>query len=115
MDENYAFRKFLEFVRDGVANLGSDLNGVTKLHGMMAEAGFVNIREEKLKLPIGTWARDKNLKVAGLFWRTAIMDGLMAVAKRPLEKGLGWTLAEIEVLLVDVRKSLMNSSVHSYM
>ena len=39
----------------------------------------------------------------------------MGVAKRPMERGLGWTTAEIEIFLVEVRKSLVDSSFHSYM
>jgi hypothetical protein len=39
----------------------------------------------------------------------------MNVAKRPMEKGLGWTTAEVEVFLVGVRKALMDRSFHSYM
>jgi len=108
-------RTFLEFVRDGVANLGSDLNGVTKLRGQMEAAGFINIEEQILRCPIGIWPRDKTLKLAGLYWRTAISDGLMNIAKRPMERGLGWSTAEIEVFLVDVRKALHDSSFHSYM
>jgi hypothetical protein len=115
MDRPYGVRDFLEYVRDGVANLGSDLNGVTKLRGQMEAAGFINIEEQILRCPIGIWPREKTLKLAGLYWRTAISDGLMGVAKRPMERGLGWSTADIEVFLVDVRKSLMDSSFHSYM
>ena len=32
-----------------------------------------------------------------------------------MEKGLGWTVAEIEVFLVGVRKALHDSSFHLYM
>ncbi len=115
MNRPYAFRDFLENVRDGVANLGSDLNGVTKLRGQMEDAGFINVEEHILRCPIGLWPKDKTLKLAGLYWRTAILDGLINVAKRPMEKGLGWTTAEVEVFLVGVRKALMDSSFHSYM
>jgi hypothetical protein len=31
MDRPYGMRDFLEYIKDGVANPGSDLNGVTKL------------------------------------------------------------------------------------
>jgi hypothetical protein len=115
MNRPYAVRDFLENVRDGVANLGSDLNGVTKLRGQMEAAGFINIEEHILRCPIGIWPKDKTFKLAGLYWRTAISDGLMNVAKRPMEKGLGWTTAQVEVFLVGVRKALMDSSFHSYM
>lgn len=115
MDRPYAFRTFLEHVRDGIANFGSDLNGVVKLRSQMEAVGFTNIHEEILKAPIGIWPKHKTLKLAGFYLRTAIFDGLINIAKRPLEKGLGWTLPEIEVFLVDVRRSLMDSSIHSYM
>jgi hypothetical protein len=115
MNRPYAFRDFLENVRDGVANMGSDLNGVTRLRGQMEDAGFINIEEHILRCPIGIWPKDKTLKLAGLYWRTAISDGLMNVAKRPMEKGLGWTMAQVEVFLVGVRKALIDSSFHSYM
>jgi hypothetical protein len=115
MDKPTAFQKFLKLVRDGVANLGSDLNGVANLHNQVTEAGFINVKEDVLKLPIGIWPKNKTLKLAGLYWRTAILDGLMSVAKRPIGKGLGWSTQEIELLLVDVRKCLMDSSIHSYM
>jgi hypothetical protein len=36
-----------------VANLASDLNGVTKLRGLMEAAGFINIEEQILRCPIG--------------------------------------------------------------
>jgi hypothetical protein len=53
MDRPYGMRDFLEYVRDGVANLGSDLNGVTKLRGQMEAAGFIKIEEQILRCPIG--------------------------------------------------------------
>lgn len=102
-------------MRDGVANFGSDLNGVTKLREKMEAAGFINIEEQVLRCPVGMWPKNRTLKLAGLYWRTAISDGLMSVAKRPMEKGLGWSVAEIEVFLVGVRKALHDSSFHAYM
>ncbi|KAH6713325.1 S-adenosyl-L-methionine-dependent methyltransferase [Leptodontidium sp. MPI-SDFR-AT-0119] len=115
LDRPYAVREWLEYVRDGVANFGSDLNGVTKLREKMEAAGFINIEEQVLRCPVGIWPKNRTLKLAGLYWRTAISDGLMSVAKRPMEKGLGWSVAEIEVFLVGVRKALHDSSFHAYM
>lgn len=39
----------------------------------------------------------------------------MSVAKRPMEKGLGWSVLEIEIYLLEVRRALHDSSSHSYM
>jgi hypothetical protein len=53
MDRPYGMRNFLEYVKDGVANLESGLNGVTKLRGQMEAAGFIKIEEQILRRPIG--------------------------------------------------------------
>lgn len=115
MDKPYAFREFMEYLRDGIANFGSDLNGATKLRARMEAAGFIKVQEVMFRAPLGIWPKKKTLRLAGLYWRTAIIDGLMNIAKRPLEKGLGWSLPAIEVFLVEVRKSMMDPSIHSYM
>lgn len=39
-------REWLEYVRDGVAKVGSDLNGETKLREKMEAARFINIEDQ---------------------------------------------------------------------
>jgi hypothetical protein len=97
-----------------MAALGSELNGVTKLMPDITAAGFVNLEEINLKCPIGIWPRNKTLKMAGLYWRTAIMDGLNGLVNRSYGRGLGWSAEEIEVFKVSVRQSLMDTSKHTY-
>jgi hypothetical protein len=104
----------MEGLRDGIASFGSELNCAPKLAMEMSEAGFTDVQETQLKCPIGIWPRDKKLKMAGLYWRTAIMDGLNGLANRSYGNGLKWSRHEIEVFLVEVRKSLMDGSKHTY-
>lgn len=112
--EPYFFGQFMVGLRDGMTALGNDLNGATKLFKEVDEAGFQNVTELRLKAPIGIWPKDRKLKMAGLYWRTAIMDGLNGLANRSYGKGLQWSREAIEVFLVDVRKSLMDTSKHAY-
>jgi hypothetical protein len=114
MTEPYAFREFIEGLRDGVTALGNDLNGATKLVTETNAAGFFGVTETRLKCPIEIWPKDLTLRLAGLYWRTAIMDGLNGLANRSYGKGLKWSREAIEVFLVDVRKSLMDTSKHTY-
>jgi hypothetical protein len=44
----------------------------------------------------------------------AVLDGLDAMSFGPLCRGLGWSKEEVQVYLVDVRKCLMDNSVHSW-
>jgi hypothetical protein len=111
----YAFRDFLRFLKDGLASLGSDLLGVTKVKDEMSAAGFEKVTHHMLKCPIGPWARDHTSKVCGLFLRTVIMDGLRGLSRKPFMAGLGWTQIQIEMFLIDVRRDVMNSAFHTYL
>jgi hypothetical protein len=55
------------------------------------------------------------MKTIGLYNRNNLVDALQAVSMAPLTRGLKWSPNEVEVFLIDVRKSLMNSAIHSYL
>ncbi|KAJ0119612.1 methyltransferase domain-containing protein [Diaporthe amygdali] len=111
----YAFRDFCYYVQMGVANLGLDLHMINRLPAAMRAAGFDDVTEARHKLPIGRWARDRKMRQKGIwFLRMILMEGLSAIAKRPLTQGLGWKAEQVEMFLVDVRKSLNDTGVHAY-
>lgn len=114
-DDGYALKTFLERIEEGMGKMGVDLNASTTLASKMRDAGFVNVQERKLKIPIGTWPRNKYLKTIGSYLRAVVMDGLQGIAFGGLHRGLGWPTTEVEVFLVDVRKSLMDNRRHSFM
>jgi hypothetical protein len=82
--------------------------------GRLRDAGFVHVTERVWKVPIGTWPRDRRLKTIGLYNRSVIADGLQGVSMAAFTRGLKWSTEEVDLFLVDVRKSLANASVHSY-
>ncbi|KAK4182825.1 S-adenosyl-L-methionine-dependent methyltransferase [Podospora australis] len=109
----YALRDFLSFMEAGLRILGSEMHAIRKLPEELEEAGFTEITKKVHKAPIGMWPKDKRLRLCGLFLRTAMMDGLRGLSHRPLT-ALGWTQLQIEMVLVDVRKALMDPNVHAY-
>ncbi|KAK0615691.1 S-adenosyl-L-methionine-dependent methyltransferase [Bombardia bombarda] len=109
----YAFRDFMTYMEQGMRVLGSELRAVMTLPEEMKAAGFADVTKKTHKCPVGLWPRDKRLRLCGLFLRTAIMDGLRGLAQRPLT-ALGWTQLQIEMFLVDVRKSVMDTKFHTY-
>ncbi|PTB68592.1 hypothetical protein BBK36DRAFT_1156848 [Trichoderma citrinoviride] len=52
------------------------------------------------------------MKMIGLYNRSMMLDALHGVAARPFTRGLGWTMEEVEVYLVGVRRDLMDASQH---
>ncbi|KAH8691983.1 S-adenosyl-L-methionine-dependent methyltransferase [Talaromyces proteolyticus] len=83
------------------------------LEPMLLEAGFQNIRCIVKKVPIGVWAKNKTLRLIGLYQKIAVLDLMPALAGRPFE-ALGLSQAESQVTLAFARKALEDSKVHRY-
>ncbi|AEO54738.1 hypothetical protein MYCTH_2297650 [Thermothelomyces thermophilus ATCC 42464] len=109
--------RYWSLIMEGLTNLGVDFHAAAdgRLADMMREAGFVNVTERVLQIPIGTWAKNKVLKTVGLYWRTILMDGIQAIALGPLTRGCGWTREQVELFLVDVRKAYYDNTMLAYM
>lgn len=101
----------------GLGELGINLNIAAdgQLATAMQSAGFVNVTERVLHVPIGTWPKNKVLKTVGLYWRTILLDGLQAIALGPLTRGLRWKREEVEVFLADVRRAYHDNVALMYM
>lgn len=95
-------------------NLGRDMLVTPKLAGMMREVGFVDVVEERYALPGNPWPKGREAKTLGLWQMTNFLDGMQAITMTVLTKGLGMTPAEVELLLMDVRKDVQNTNVHFY-
>jgi len=51
------------------------------------EAGFINVTERLLKIPIGPWLKNKLLRKVGLYYQAAVLDGLRGIALGPSLQG----------------------------
>lgn len=80
----------------------------------MEEAGFVDVEEHILKLPVGPWPKDQRLKQVGLFESVNMTEGIQGLTIMLFTRCLQWTLAEVELFLMDVRKDVKNKAIHSY-
>lgn len=86
----------------------------------LAEAGFVNIRVVREVWPINPWPRDSKYKQLGI-WNSvntaeALNAATLAIFTRPeKENGLGWSRAEVEVLLARVRSEMKKTDIHAYL
>ncbi|KAK3492600.1 S-adenosyl-L-methionine-dependent methyltransferase [Neurospora hispaniola] len=112
-DTPYAVRDALKLLGAGLQAMGADISAIQKTSQELREAGFENVTEITKKLPLGLWPADHNLRLCGLFWRTSIMDGMTGLCSRPFQAA-GLTPTEIESFLVEVRKAVMDGSIHTY-
>ena len=81
---------------------------------MLAEAGFVDIQQVSIKVPINTWPTDPFLKECGRWFGLGMIEGLEATSLGPLTRVLSWTPDEVKNFLVPVRKDIQNKHIHAY-
>lgn len=114
MPDDYAPKEMFTYVKQAMATIGKDTTAILSVDDMLIAAGFTNITHRMFKLPVGPWPRGKEQKLLGLFWRTAILDGLQGIGMGTLGRIFDWSREEVEVYLVGVRRALMDNSIHTY-
>jgi hypothetical protein len=93
---------------------GTSTTAAKDLKSMMEKAGFVDVEEHILKLPVGPWPKDRRLKKVGLFESVNMQEGLEALTIKAFTKALGWSAEQVQVFMMDVRKQVRDRNVHSY-
>ena len=76
----------------------------------MEDAGFVDVEEAVVEVPMGNWAKGKEMKQLGMYHLAQSLDAVDAYSlqlyTQVLGKGLDETLAELE----SVKKEMANKS-----
>ncbi|KAF7557728.1 hypothetical protein G7Z17_g414 [Cylindrodendrum hubeiense] len=103
--------------REGFKKLGSTASFAVVRDGIqkksLKEAGFVNIEEKHIKIPISPWPRDPKHREVGHFTKAAIendIEGTIGFAATQL----GWNRTEITLYAAHLRKELRAGKVHAY-
>jgi hypothetical protein len=80
----------------------------------MKEAGFINVTRLDFKLPIGPWPEDEEQRQAGLFSLVMLLEGLHGLSAKIFIDLLGYTVDQLEILLMECRQEVKTKAVHSY-
>jgi hypothetical protein len=80
----------------------------------MNQAGFINVTVREFKMPIGPWPSDKRLREAGMFALVNLLEGIQGLSVKIFTGLLGWSMEELEILLMQCRTEMKKKSVHSY-
>ncbi|KAL2807746.1 S-adenosyl-L-methionine-dependent methyltransferase [Aspergillus granulosus] len=80
----------------------------------MIDTGFKNVREEIYKIPFSPWAKDPKLKELGRYQQANMLEALEAYSLALMTRFLGWSVAEVQLLLSGVRRELLDRKLHIY-
>jgi hypothetical protein len=113
MDDSDPVKTMYNFAGEAFKKFGMDTSLSAKLEPLLVEAGFENIHCIAKKVPIGVWAKDKTLRLIGLYQKMAILDLMPSLAGRPFE-ALGISPVERQGILSLARAGLEDIKVHRY-
>lgn len=84
------------------------------LKGWIEKAGFKNVQQQVINVPIGLWPKDKKYKEIGAWNLLCLQEGLEGIILRVAVDVMGWTVDEVKDLAEKVRRALKDKSVHAF-
>lgn len=70
----------------------------------LINAGFVDVLEERLMLPLGAWHPERRMKELGSYGLLNMLDGVEGFTLWLFSKWLGWSAEQCRVLIEKVKK-----------
>ncbi|KAI1074888.1 S-adenosyl-L-methionine-dependent methyltransferase [Whalleya microplaca] len=104
---------FYELAHAAFRKLGFDAHLAARLREPLEAAGFRNVQCVVKKVPVGPWARDRTLRLVGLYLQTVIREFVPVCAARPLAV-LGLSDAERAAWRAKAVRSLEDPYPHRY-
>lgn len=77
-------------------------------------AGFVEINQCQLKVPLGTWPAEKKQKDMGAYLALTIDTAFEAVGMAMLTRVLGMSSEEVDKVIAGAQKECRNKKIHTY-
>ncbi|KAI9738844.1 MAG: hypothetical protein M1834_008351 [Cirrosporium novae-zelandiae] len=111
---NHVYSEWIGFMDEAQRASNRPMNIASHLKRWYEEAGFVDVHEEIRMVPLNAWPTDPRLNAVGKCSMLNLVDGVQAFCMAPFTRYLGWSKEQVEVYLVEVRKSLQDQSVHAY-
>ncbi|RMJ22390.1 Methyltransferase [Aspergillus sp. HF37] len=106
--------KWIKLLNEASDRFGKSMNVALRYKQWMIDAGFKDVREEAYKVPLNPWAKNPKLKEIGRFQQVNMLEGQETFTLALFTRVLGWSAEEVTVFLADVRKELVDRSIHIY-
>ncbi len=120
--------RLFELLQEACDRINRPITIGADLEQIVQDTGFVNVKQQVFKLPLGTWPRERKMVCCSLsrllIWLTILqkdigalnmyqmLDGLEAFTTATFTGILGWTIEEVQAFLSRVRKDAKDRSVH---
>lgn len=112
--EGTSLQRWNTLLLQGIQKMGRSATEALRCKSYLAEAGFVNLGEKKFAVPMNAWAKGKEQKAIGNMQMANNLEGVDGITMTVFTRSLGWNPADVEQLLVDVKKDMKDRNIHAY-
>jgi len=109
----------LALMMDGLTaaceKVGRTFHPAISLKSWVEEAGFVDVEQRSVRVPIGSWPKDKKLKEIGVWTSASLSEGFEALTAVLFQDVLGWDAKELRALERKVQVAVQQRQVHACM
>jgi SAM-dependent methyltransferase len=99
---------------EAASKWGRDIRAGNTLKQKMLDAGFVDVTEKVVKIPLGPWPKDARMKEIGRYQREHMSMGIEPYTLGLMGKVMGWSEAECRVMTARVVADIRRRDVHVY-
>ncbi|SPO05586.1 related to methyltransferase [Cephalotrichum gorgonifer] len=114
LPKDSALYEWTKLMTDAAVKLGRPPSTAETTASQLAEAGFINIEQRHFKWPTNSWPKDPKMKQLGAMTFEDIGKNLYGLSVALFTRGLGWTIEELQVFLVQVRREMRDPKIHAY-
>jgi SAM-dependent methyltransferase len=104
--------KLMDGLMEACDKIGRTLDPAPSFKGWVKDAGFENVKQQRFKLPVGSWPKDPRMKEIGTFLTLNFVEGVDGFTAVLFKDVLGWKQEEVSVLNAEVRAAAHQKGVH---
>ncbi|KAH6959653.1 S-adenosyl-L-methionine-dependent methyltransferase, partial [Ilyonectria sp. MPI-CAGE-AT-0026] len=115
LDKAINAQLWMKTLVEATAKFGKPVDVAARWKEKLEKAGFVDVQQEILKIPIGAWPKDPTLKEIGRFQSVQELQVIDSYTPALFGRVLGWSETEIQVFIAKVKNDLSDPSIHLYL
>ncbi|TVY35880.1 putative methyltransferase [Lachnellula subtilissima] len=114
MKDDSAMLQWILLLLEASKKAGRDLNVSATYKEQLERVGYTDIVEKIYVWPMNKWPKDPKFKELGLWTCENLVWGVGGLSMALLTRVCGWSVEEVEAYLVNVRKEIRDTRIHSY-
>ncbi len=105
MPSDYVLPQIAALTLQSLKSLDFDADFVDRLPLELERAGFINIRCQTFKVPVGSWPRNEKMRYFGVMTREILVELLRPLASKPFQS-LGIPQSDLNAIISEAEDAL---------